>query len=211
MAQRERDRPRVVVYSDYVCPFCYLGRAALERYEDRRGEPVDVDWRPFDLRADRRGPDGDIVRERDDRKDDSYYEQAVANVERLTERYGVEMHTDLPTPADSLPAQAASLYVKRERPEEWRDFDEAVFEALWVEKRDVGDADVLADLASDVGLDAEAVRDAATDESLRSDLDSAFEEARANGVTGVPTFVHGDHAARGAVPPSHLERLVEGA
>ncbi|MFB6303338.1 MAG: DsbA family protein [Haloferacaceae archaeon] len=204
------DPDEIVVYSDYVCPFCYLGRESLARYRQSRDDPLSVDWRPFDLRARERGSDGEIDPAADDGKDAAYYERARQNVRRLCEEYDVEMAQEIATDVDSLPAQAASRHVEREHPERWPDFDAAVFEALWVDGRDIGDADVLADIAADIGLDPAEIRDAATDEDVRADLRAAFREAQERGITGVPTFVYGDHAARGAVPPDHLQRLVEG-
>jgi predicted DsbA family dithiol-disulfide isomerase len=200
----------LVVYSDYVCPFCYLGRESLERYRAERDAPLSVDWRPFDLRAGERGPDGVIDPDADDGKSEAYYEWARENVRRLREKYDVEMAQEMASDVDSLPAQAASYHVERTHPDRWPDFDAAVFEALWVEGRDIGDPDVLADLAADVGLDPAEIRTAAADEAVRADLRAAFREARERGITGVPTFAYGDHAARGAVPPEHLRRLVEG-
>ncbi|PSP83993.1 disulfide bond formation protein DsbA [Halobacteriales archaeon QS_1_68_17] len=198
------------VYSDYVCPFCYLGRRSLERYRQRRADPLAVDWHPFDLRARKRGPDGEIDHAVDDGKDEDYYEQARANVRRLQERYDVEMTLGIATDIDSLPAQVASHYVKEEHRDAWEDFDEAVFDAIWQDGADIGDADLLAGLAGDVGLDGAAIRTAVADDRRRERVSELFEAARRQGITGVPTFVYGDHAARGAVPPEQLERLVEG-
>jgi len=41
----------ITIYSDYVCPFCYLGRQSFARYQETREEPLAIDWHPFDLRA----------------------------------------------------------------------------------------------------------------------------------------------------------------
>jgi len=201
---------RVVVYSDYVCPFCHLGRASLRRYLEESDGDVEVDWHPFDLRARKRRPDGTIDFSVDDGKDEAYYAQARENVRRLADRYGVEMAQDLATDVDSLPAQVASFHVKETDPEAWPAFDEAIFEALWVSGRDVGDPDVLVEVARDVGIDGEAIREALADESLRERVTESFDEARRRGVTAVPTFVYDGHVARGAVPPEQLARLVEG-
>ncbi|MFC6989660.1 DsbA family protein [Haloplanus sp. GCM10025708] len=203
-------QPSLTVYSDYVCPFCYLGRQALAQYLETRDDPLTVDWHPFDLRSEKRGPDGDIDHSVDDGKDDDYYEQARQNVRRLQEKYDVEMVQEIATDVDSLPAQIASVYVDETYPDRWRAFDEAVFDALWVDGRDVGDIDVLADLASDVGLDGDELRAAVDDADRRDRVFARFREAREFGITGVPTFVYGDHAARGAVPPEQLASLVEG-
>ena len=201
----------ITVYSDYVCPFCYLGRASLALYRETRTEPLVVDWHPFDLRAGKRDPDGEIDRDVDDGKDDDYYEQARENVERLRERYDVEMAQAIRRDVDSLPAQIVSLHVKRTHPESWDALDDAIFDALWVDGRDIGNREVLVDVADDVsGVPDDVVDVALDDEELREAIGELFDAARRRGITGVPTFAYGDHAARGAVPPEQLRRLIEG-
>jgi predicted DsbA family dithiol-disulfide isomerase len=204
---------RITVYSDYVCPFCYLGRRSLEAYQETRQDELDIDWHPFDLRSQKRGPDGEVDHSIDDGKDESYFEQARQNVEKLQERYDTDEMCnldDIPDEVDSLDAQVASLYVKEEYPGQWLAFDGAIFEALWIEGRDIGEVDVLCELAADAGLDAGEIRSAIADEELRARLRDQFTQAQRRGVTGVPTFAYDQHAARGAVPPEQLERLVEG-
>ncbi|WP_049971459.1 DsbA family oxidoreductase [Haladaptatus cibarius] len=201
---------QLTVYSDYVCPFCYLGRKSLERYEENRGDEVALDWHPFDLRSGKRNPDGSIDHGADDGKDDAYYEQARENVRRLQEKYGVEMEQEIATDIDSLNAQVASFSVKEEYPEQWRAFDEAILDALWQEGDDIGDPDVLAKIAEEEGLDSDEIRAAIEDDELRERVHAKFAEAQQQGVTGVPTFTYEGYAARGAVPPEQLERLVEG-
>jgi predicted DsbA family dithiol-disulfide isomerase len=201
----------VTVYSDYVCPFCYLGRQSLEQYAETREAPLRIDWHPFDLRAGKRSEDGTIDHETDDGKDEAYYEQARENVRRLQEQYDVEMAEELRTDVDSLPAQLVSYRVREtEAYGTWLAFDEAVFDALWSEGRDIGDPEVLEDIATDVGVDPGVVEGALDDEALREELEVEFDRAKRQGVTGVPTFACDGTAARGAVPPEHLQRLVEG-
>lgn len=201
---------QITVYSDYVCPFCYLGRESLSRYQADRDEELEINWQPFDLRHGKRNPDGTIDHSVDDGKDDDYYEQAKASVRNLQEKYDVDMALDLATEVDSFNAQIASYYVAEHYPyETWFDFDEAIFAALWQAGRDIGDADVLADLADEVGFDPAAVRSALDDETLREAIDAEWTTAQQQGITGVPTFAYDGYAARGAVPPEHLQRLVE--
>lgn len=205
------DARSITVYSDYVCPFCYLGRKSLSRYQDTRDEELAIDWHPFDLRSQKRNPDGSIDHSVDDGKSDDYYEQAKENVRRLQEQYDVEMTLEIATDVDSLPAQIASYYVKERHPyETWLDFDTSIFEVLWQDGRDIGDEDLLVDLASEAGVDGEEVRAALADDSLTETVRARFTEAQQAGVTGVPTFAYDGYAARGAVPPEHIERLVEG-
>ena len=201
----------LTVYSDYVCPFCYLGRESLARYQTERDEPLEIEWRPFDLRRGKRNPDGSIDHAVDDGKDDAYFEQARQSVRRLQEKYDLEMAQELAVEVDSYNAQLAAYYVDQHHPyETWLAFDEAILDALWEEGRDIGDADVLVDLAEEVGIDPDEILAALDDESLRETLEGEWSQAQQDGITGVPTFGYDGHAARGAVPPEQLQRLVEG-
>jgi len=204
-------RDRISVFSDYVCPFCYLGRESLSRYQDTRDEKLEINWQPFDLRSGKRNPDGTIDHSVDDGKDDDYFEQAKQSVRRLQEKYDVDMELDLAIEVDSFSAQIAAYYVREHYPyETWLEFDEAIFEALWTEGRDIGDEDVLADLADEVGVDTDEVRSAIEDDDLRERIEAEWSTAQRQGITGVPTFAYDGYAARGAVPPEQLQRLVEG-
>lgn len=203
---------RITVYSDYVCPFCYLGRRSLEAYRETHDRDLDIDWHPFDLRSRKRGPDGEIDQSVDDRRDGTYFERVRQNVRRLRDEYDADEMLaldDLPENVDSLDAQVASFYVQTERPDRWLAFDEAIFEALWIDGRDIGDVDVLASLAEDAGLDGDEIPTAVGDEDRRDRVRERFVEAERRGITGVPTFAYDEHVARGAVPPEQLERLVE--
>jgi predicted DsbA family dithiol-disulfide isomerase len=132
---------QILVYSDYVCPFCYLGRRSLDEYQDTRESDLAIDWHPFDLRSQKRAPDGEIDHSVDDGKDEAYFDQVRQNVARLKDEYDADEMLDLddlPEDVDSFEAQVASFYVNEEYPDQWLAFDEAVFEALWVEGRDIG-------------------------------------------------------------------------
>ncbi|MFB6149840.1 MAG: DsbA family protein [Halobacteriales archaeon] len=208
-----KDEPSITIYSDYVCPFCYLGRQSLGAYQQTRDRPLAIEWHPFDLRSQKRGPDGTLDHSVDDGKDAAYFDQVRENVTRLRDAYGAEEMLDIdqvPREIDSFDAQVASMYVDEEYPDRWEDFDAAIFEAHWIDGRDIGERSVLVNLAEDVGLDGEEIGNAIEDQTNREQLREAFAQAREQGISAVPTFVYGSHAARGAVPPEQLQRLVEG-
>lgn len=201
---------RLTVYADYVCPFCYLGRESLSRYQDSRESRLGIEWHPFDLRAGQRAPDGTIDPEAESGKDDAYYEEAQKNVRRLADRYDVDIAQEIAREVDSRNAQLASVHVQMDRPEDWLAFDETIYEALWRDGRDIGASDVLGEIASSVGIDPETIDEALSDPMVERRLEDRFEAARIRGVSGVPTFVYDGHTVRGAVPPEQLRRLVEG-
>ncbi len=201
---------RLTIYADYVCPFCYLGRESLSRYQDGREERLDLEWHPFDLRGGQRAADGSIDPDAESGKDDAYFEEARTNVRRLADRYEVDMAQEIARDVDSRNAQLASVHIQMDRPDDWLAFDEAVYDALWRDGRDIGDPDVLADIAADVGVGQEAIEESLSDPMVERRLEDRFEAARIRGVTSVPTFVYDGHTVRGAVPPEQLRRLVEG-
>jgi predicted DsbA family dithiol-disulfide isomerase len=209
-ASADADLDELVVFSDYVCPFCYLGRASLAQYRNQRDAPLEAEWHPFDLRGHRRDEHGEIQDDVDDGKDEAYFERVRENVERLGETYDVEIDIDAVPETDSWDAQQAALYVREQHPDQFETFDDALFEAFWTDHRDIGDEGVIVDVAKSVGLDAEAIRAAVNDEQWADRLEDSFQAARQRGVTGVPTFAHDGHAARGAVPPEQLRRLFDG-
>ncbi|GAA0652520.1 DsbA family oxidoreductase [Salarchaeum japonicum] len=203
----------LAVYSDFVCPFCYLGRASLQQYLDQSDDPPAVEWRFFDLRGYKRGPDGDIDDSVEDGKDEDYFANVKDNVERLKEEYDADemLGLDEVPDVDSWDAQQAALYVKQSYDDEtFKEFYNALFDTHWVDGRPIDDPDVLADVAESVGVDGDEIRDAITDETLEAELEDRFEDATDVGITGIPTFVYDDHAARGSVPPEQLDRLVNG-
>jgi predicted DsbA family dithiol-disulfide isomerase len=121
------------------------------------------------------------------------------------------MAQELVREVDSYPAQRVAWRAAREGVDGFESFHRAVFDALWEEGRDVGDAAVLTELASEAGFPDGFVDGTLADGESADELEAAFLAAKRERITGVPTFVAGDHAARGAVPPEQLRRLVEGA
>jgi predicted DsbA family dithiol-disulfide isomerase len=111
---------------------------------------------------------------------------------------------------DSYDAQRVAYRIREDHPGKFGQFHRSVFDALWEDGRDIGDQAVLEDLAGDAGIPTEIVAETLSDESTTEELEAAFEAAQKQRITGVPTFVYGNHAARGAVPPEQLRRLVEG-
>lgn len=199
----------LVVYSDYVCPFCYLGKRTLEAYLSEAEDSPEVEWRAFDLRRHQRGSDDEIDRSIPTGKSEAYYEQARRNVEHLADEYGVEMTWDVDRETDAWEAHKLSIHVEREHPEAFEDLHEAIFTALWREGRDVGDPDVLAELAAEVGIDEDEARQAVASEALDDELRERFGDSHRAGVTGVPTFAYGQLRVPGAVPPDDIATLVE--
>ena len=88
---------------------------------------------------------------------------------------------------------------------------DALFRAYFVDGRNIGDADVLVDIASQVGLPADAAREVIEKRTHQHAIDADWAKSREYGVTGVPTFVIGRLGVVGAQPYEALEDLVRQA
>ena len=176
------DRLKIVAYSDYVCPWCYIGLQRIEQLQ--REFPVDVEWRPFELHpetpttgADLRGRLGTPDRVR------AYTENIIA----LAEDSGIPMHMPVVV-ANSHRALEAAEFAR-----EHGGFDayhRALFHAYFEDARDIGDIDVLCDIARSCGVDDQHLRQALTDERYRPAIDAITNAARADEVLSTPTFIY---------------------
>lgn len=88
---------------------------------------------------------------------------------------------------------------------------DALFKAYFVDNRNIGDADVLVEIAESVGLPGDKARAVIEGRTHRAAVDADWAKARAYGVTGVPTFVAGGQGVVGAQPYEVLEELVREA
>jgi len=86
-----------------------------------------------------------------------------------------------------------------------------LYRAYFVDSRNIGDIEVLVEIAQSVGLPAEEARAVLTERRFKDAVDADWEKSHRYGVTGVPTFVAGRHRVVGAQPYEVLEQLVEKA
>ena len=85
---------------------------------------------------------------------------------------------------------------------------DALFRAYFVDGRNIGDPEVLVQVAESVGLPGDKAREVITQRTHQSAVDADWRKAAEYGVTGVPTFVAGKQGVVGAQPYEVLERLV---
>lgn len=85
---------------------------------------------------------------------------------------------------------------------------DALFKAYFVDGRNIGDPQVLLEIAKDLGLEEAQAREVLEKRSFKDAIDQDWAKSRAYGVTGVPTFVAGGYGVVGAQPYEALVQLV---
>ena len=86
---------------------------------------------------------------------------------------------------------------------------DALYKAYFVDGLDIGDVDILVDIAVSVGLTSADARAVLDTRSFAEAVDADWAKSRQYGVTGVPTFVAGGYAVVGAQPYESLASLLE--
>ncbi|GGG75465.1 polyketide biosynthesis protein [Salipiger pallidus] len=199
------------IFSDPICPWCYIGKAQLDAaLLDAPDHPFQMRWRPFMLNP-------DMPAEGMDRR--AYLETKFGGQKGAVDAYmpisehaaqaGVEINLDAISRTPST--------VDAHRLIHWAGIEgvqqaviSALFRAYFVDGRDIGDTEILGDIADACGLDASLVQRLLRSDADRREIFEMDAAARGMGVTSVPTFVvAGQHAVPGAQPPALWARVID--
>ena len=197
------------VVSDVVCPWCYLGEKRLEMALDEAPQPVALRWRPYQL--DPTIPDGGLDRAEYMAKKFGKSGKLQTAHDNLT-RLGAEV--GLPFAFDKI--KRAPNTLDAHRLIRWANSAgvqgkvvDRLFKAYFVEGRDIGDRDVLIDIAGECGLDARLVEKLLAEGADADLVREEIAQAQAIGVSGVPFFIFaGRLGVPGAQDPSVLVRAM---
>jgi predicted DsbA family dithiol-disulfide isomerase len=178
----------VEIWSDVVCPWCYIGKRRFElalAEFDHRGE-VNVTWRSFQLDPSAaQTSDGDPV-ERLAAKYGMSRATAEAAQARVT-TVGLDFHLDRARSGNTFDAHRLIHYAKSAGKQDT--LKERLMAAYFVEGAPIGEHETLTRLAVEVGLDEAAVREVLDGDAYAADVRHDELEARQLGITGVPFFV----------------------
>jgi predicted DsbA family dithiol-disulfide isomerase len=206
---------KVEIWSDVVCPWCYLGKRHFEEALSQFGhaDQVQVEWRSFELDPDAPTQVGRPLNELLQRKYGMTQEQAVAANERMTglaADVGLEYHLEAAQPGNTFDAhRLIHLAARHGRGDAMK---ERLLAAYFTEGRSVGDRQTLVSLATEVGLDPGEVATVLAGEEFATEVRQDESRARALGVSGVPFFVIDEtYGISGAQPAEVLLGAMEQA
>jgi predicted DsbA family dithiol-disulfide isomerase len=189
----------IKVYSDYVCPFCYLAEFPVA--EATRGRDIDVEWMPFELRPyphPTLRPEGDYLQRA--------WEQSVYP---MAERMGVPITLPAISPQPYTHLAFEGFQYARELGK-GNAYNHRVLEAFFRDGLDIGKVDVLGRLADEVGLDVKKFEHAMATRKYREAHQRALRHAQHEvGVSGVPLIVIGRQALSGMQDRETLEAVIE--
>jgi len=190
------------IFSDPVCPWCYIGKARLDRaLEQRPDHPFVIEWHPFQLNP-------DMPREGMDRRE---YLQAKFGAPEDVVRVLLPMQQactelGLPLALDRIQRQPSTLDAHRLI--HWAGLEgrqsavvNALFRANFVDGRNIGESETLADIAESAGLDRAMIARLLDSDADVEEIRSRDADIRARGLQGVPGFILGrQYVLTGAQP-----------
>jgi predicted DsbA family dithiol-disulfide isomerase len=211
----EDTRLKVEIWSDVVCPWCYIGKrrfeSALARFA--HADAVEVTWRSFEL-----DPSAPALREGDpaDRLAAKYgmsRQQAVANQTRLTAMAASEsldFHFETARSGNTFNAHRLIHLAERHGVQDAA--KERLMRAYFTEAEPIGDLETLVRLAGTVGISEAEAREVLTSDAYAEDVRADEREAAELGINGVPFFViDRRYGVSGAQPPDVLLQAMQQA
>ena len=195
------DPIEISVWSDYVCPFCYLELPYLDRLRGEFGDEVTIDWRAFELRPDpvpTLDPDGEYL-----------YRVWGQSVYPMAGSRGMELRLPPVQPRSRKAFEAVEFAREVGR---FSEMHKAIFEGFFRSGYDLADIGVLVEIGASVGLDGEELRRALKEGRYTEKVVADEREAKEIGISGVPAIVisNGESAilVSGAEPYEGLRRAV---
>ncbi len=196
------------IFSDTICPWCFIGKRRLERALAERPQPnLTLNWRTFQLNPDM--PEGGMDRRRylevkfggpDNTK--AVYDQVRAAGESEGIEFAFEAMRRTP---NTIASHRLIRYARLGEPGHQDAVVQALFDAYFLRGEDIGDLEVLTAAAATGGLDAAAARAFLETDAEAQDVRAEDQAARQAGISGVPCFIFNrHHALAGAHPPEVL-------
>jgi predicted DsbA family dithiol-disulfide isomerase len=204
---------KVEIWSDIVCPFCYIGKRKFEKALDDFGakDKVEIVWRSFQLDPDMQVVPGQSVHEYlGKRKGATATEGKQMNdgMAAIAKQVGLEYNFDKAIINNTLDAHRLLHLAKKHGLQ--NEMKERLFAAYYTEGKNIGDTETLVSLAVEVGLNAEETKTTLQSDAFTNHVELDQYEAQQVGVQGVPFYVFNKkYAVSGAQPPELFKEVLE--
>ncbi|MBY0123025.1 DsbA family oxidoreductase [Bacillus sp. S/N-304-OC-R1] len=197
---------KIQVWSDFVCPFCYIGKRRLEQAIAHfpHKDQVEVEFKSFELDPNSSKYNGKSINEILAAKYGMSIEQAKQANEGVGSQaasVGLNFNFDGMKPGNTFDAHRLAKFAKEKGKEAV--ITEKLLYAYFTESKDIGDEEVLADIAAAVGIDrGEALNILQDKNALANDVRIDEAIAQQYGIRGVPYFIiNNKYAISGAQAP----------
>ncbi|WP_052255033.1 DsbA family oxidoreductase [Salinicoccus sp. YB14-2] len=195
---------KITIWSDFVCPFCFIGQAhldkALETFEHK--DEVDIEYKSYLLMPDMEYQPGVSYYEFFANKFGTPVEKAKEQLKQQADTAkgsGVVMNHDIAKPANTFDGHRVFQYAEEQG--KGTEFFKRFYAAHFTEGEIISDTDSIVRMSEEVGLDGGAVRDIVENGKNTDKVEQDIAQAQKLGVQGVPFFLVNDkYSISGAQP-----------
>lgn len=196
---------KVEIWSDVMCPFCYIGKrkfeTALEQFPQK--DKIQIEWKSFQLNpAIKTEPGRSLNEYLADAKGWTLEHAAQMNehVSNIAAEVGLDYHLDKAVVANSFDAHRFVQYAKTKGKGD--DAEEQLFKAYFTDGKNTADHETLLELGSQIGIDTNELKTVLEGTEFSDEVRKDIYEAQQVGARGVPFFVlDRKYAVSGAQQP----------
>ena len=209
---------RIDVWSDVVCPWCYIGKRRLEQALEESGEKAEITWHSFQLDPSSTNDDPRPLAERLGEKYGKGAEwgrQANDHVTGVAAEVGLEFNFEIAKAANTVDAHrlihlARALEETGELPQDTHaQLKERLLKAYFTDGLPVGDHATLTRLATEIGLPEDRVSEVLAGTTYAAEVAADQAQALAYGANGVPFFVIDEkYGVSGAQPVEVFQEAI---
>lgn len=204
----------ITIWSDFVCPFCYIGQTHLEQAMAtfEHADEVTIEHKTFELMPGAKyDPNKDFYQSFADLKGTSVEEAKTMNqqVAQMAAAAGLEFNLEEMKMADTMPAHRVFQYAKTQGKD--NEYFKAFYKAYFEDGALISDENTIVELSESVGLDGQTVREILVDEKdYQAEATADIFRAGEVGVQGVPFFVFNNkYAVQGAQPVEVFKQVLD--
>lgn len=206
---------KIEIWSDYACPYCYIGERqlekALESFSSKKG--IDISYKGFELDPSASYQTTTDTKERISGKYRISLEKAQQMIDSITEyakRVGLDYNYGTTRYTNTFDAHRIAKYADTKG--KGLEMSEKLFHAYFTENKQMSDHKVLTDIAIDIGLDKLEVEDVLKNKKFAKDIRNDENEASRLGIRSVPFFlINGKYSISGANSPEVFKETIEKA
>jgi predicted DsbA family dithiol-disulfide isomerase len=199
----EKPQLRLTLFTDYICPFCYIGDLRLQHLQEEYD--VQINFRFIEIH-----PDTPLQGTTVDSLDYSHeqWQGMMDGLVEMAQQEGIKL-APVSLLANSHRALLLAEAVKKEGRDIFYNLNQALYEEYFLAGRNIGDDDVLRQIAKDSGVSDAVINKAWSEAEYEKTLQMNMSMAVKAGVTGTPTFFIGQQRLTGAVSTAKLKQAAE--
>lgn len=192
MSNTQSPKMKVEIWSDIMCPFCYIGKRKFEQALSQFNEQdkIEIIWKSYQLSPNLvTDPSTTINEYLAKHKGISIAQAKDMNdqVSEMAKKVGLDYHLDKAVVANSFDAHRLSHFALANGKQ--LEAEEMLFKAYFTEGKNMDDKTTLLAIGNEIGLDTNALEKMLDSDQYRTEVINDIKEAEAIGVRGVPFFV----------------------